>query len=153
MALIACPDCHAEVSDRAPACPRCGCPFTPTTVSPVTTGEAERRQAFEARIAGLVDQGFRIVSRTDTTAQLVRPKTFSFVWATLWFLVCGVGVLVYLFWYAAKSDDVVYVSLDDTGAGLPAKVPGGFCRACRRWVAAGAGRCPHCETDLPIGPP
>jgi hypothetical protein len=27
MALINCPECGAEISDRAPACPRCGCPM------------------------------------------------------------------------------------------------------------------------------
>jgi uncharacterized membrane protein YdbT with pleckstrin-like domain len=26
MALIACPDCNREVSDKAPVCPSCGCP-------------------------------------------------------------------------------------------------------------------------------
>lgn len=27
MALIACPDCGKQVSDKAPACPSCGCPI------------------------------------------------------------------------------------------------------------------------------
>lgn len=27
MALIKCPDCGAEVSDQAPACPKCGAPI------------------------------------------------------------------------------------------------------------------------------
>jgi len=27
MALIACPDCHAQVSDKAPSCPKCGRPI------------------------------------------------------------------------------------------------------------------------------
>lgn len=27
MALIACPDCQTEVSDQAPACPKCGRPL------------------------------------------------------------------------------------------------------------------------------
>lgn len=26
MALINCPECNAEVSDKAPTCPRCGAP-------------------------------------------------------------------------------------------------------------------------------
>lgn len=29
MPLNECPDCGREVSDRAPACPECGCPFEP----------------------------------------------------------------------------------------------------------------------------
>lgn len=28
MALIKCPECHREVSDRATACPNCGCPIS-----------------------------------------------------------------------------------------------------------------------------
>lgn len=31
MALINCPDCGTEVSDAAPACPKCGCPIAPPT--------------------------------------------------------------------------------------------------------------------------
>ena len=27
MALVPCPECATEVSDRAPACPKCGCPI------------------------------------------------------------------------------------------------------------------------------
>lgn len=28
MALITCPDCGKQVSDKAPACPNCGCPIS-----------------------------------------------------------------------------------------------------------------------------
>ena len=28
MGLITCPDCNKKVSDRAPACPNCGCPIS-----------------------------------------------------------------------------------------------------------------------------
>lgn len=33
MALIPCPECNTEVSDRAGSCPRCGFPIKPPTVS------------------------------------------------------------------------------------------------------------------------
>ncbi len=33
MALIKCPECGREVSDRAQACPQCGCPIAPKPVS------------------------------------------------------------------------------------------------------------------------
>ncbi len=32
MPLIICPDCHKEISDKAPTCPHCGHPFTPQTI-------------------------------------------------------------------------------------------------------------------------
>ena len=28
MALIKCPECHKEISDKAPTCPHCGCPLS-----------------------------------------------------------------------------------------------------------------------------
>jgi hypothetical protein len=36
MALISCPDCGSEVSDRAPSCPKCGRPISTATVKVVT---------------------------------------------------------------------------------------------------------------------
>lgn len=33
MPLIPCPDCKTEVSDKAPACPKCGSPIAPTKVT------------------------------------------------------------------------------------------------------------------------
>jgi len=54
--------------------------------------------------------------RTATTAQLVKPKQFSFIWALLWFLVFGIGILVYLFYYASMQDEVRYVEVDEYGA-------------------------------------
>ena len=43
MALIKCPECGSEVSDKAVACPRCGCPIK-AEVGP-TTIEFERSYA------------------------------------------------------------------------------------------------------------
>lgn len=76
-----------------------------------------RKQALEYCVAHLVRQGYRVVSQTDTTAQLVRPKGFSCLWATLWFLLFGIGLLVYVFYYMGKEDDVAYVSIDQWGRG------------------------------------
>ena len=59
--------------------------------------------------------GYRVESRTPTTAQLVRPKKVSFLWALLWFLLFGIGILVYVAYYLAKSDQTVYLEVDDEG--------------------------------------
>lgn len=32
MALIKCPDCGKEISDKAPVCPNCGRPIAPTGI-------------------------------------------------------------------------------------------------------------------------
>lgn len=37
MALINCSECGKEYSDKAPACPNCGCPTTPGGMTPVST--------------------------------------------------------------------------------------------------------------------
>ena len=46
MALIRCPECGKEVSDRAPACIHCGCPLTPS-VPAVQTAPAQPDRSAE----------------------------------------------------------------------------------------------------------
>ena len=52
MALIQCPECRSEVSDRAPSCPRCGYPLAQQR----TYGEVLANRVWEARSAGLAAQ-------------------------------------------------------------------------------------------------
>jgi len=66
-----------------------------------------------AHVAWFVSQGYRVQSQTDAAAQLVKPKVFSFVWAFLWFLGFGAGLIVYLIYYAAKNDKQVYLTVSD----------------------------------------
>ncbi len=42
-----------------------------------------------------------------------RAKRFSFGWALVWFLLFGVGVVVYLFWHWAKHDELIFLRLVD----------------------------------------
>ncbi len=50
-----------------------------------------------------------------SVAQLVKPKKFSFLWAILWFLLFGVGLVVYLLYYAGKKDQTVYLEINERG--------------------------------------
>lgn len=75
----------------------------------------ERRAILQRQIADLTRKGYRVVSQTDTTAQLVKPKTFSFLWAIIWFLALGIGLLVYLIYYWSKRDQTVYLEVDEKG--------------------------------------
>lgn len=77
----------------------------------------------DQRIAAYVRRGYHITERTEHSVQLVKPKKFSFFWATAWFLVFGVGILVYLFYYWAKRDQVVYLH---DGSSSVAKSKGSF---------------------------
>jgi hypothetical protein len=78
--------------------------------------EAERSRELEEEIAQYMHDGFFVRQRSATTAQLVRPKKFSFIWALLWFLLFGIGIIVYLIYYAAKQDEGRYVEVDEYGA-------------------------------------
>ena len=64
----------------------------------------------------LVQDGYRVVSETEFSAQLVKPKAFSFGWALIWFLFFGIGVLIYIFYYMAKKDAVVYLTHSPDGS-------------------------------------
>jgi len=75
----------------------------------------DRQTILQQEINKYVRRGFRVVSQTSTTAQLVKPKKFSFLWAALWLLVFGVGIFIYLLYYAAKRDKQVYIEVDPSG--------------------------------------
>jgi hypothetical protein len=58
-------------------------------------------------IAHFVERGYRVVSQTDRSAQLVKPKTFSLFACLVLF-----GIF-YLPFYLAKRDDIVYLTMKD----------------------------------------
>lgn len=81
----------------------------------MSLGASQRSAALDAAIRQYVASGFRVVSQTPVTAQLVRPKQFSCAIATLSLLVFGVGFLVYVFYFAAMRDDVYFLTVDEAG--------------------------------------
>jgi hypothetical protein len=85
----------------------------PVSAEPIS--EAERSRLLDEAIGGYLRRGFLVQLRTQTTAQLVQPKKFSFIWALLWFLLFGIGIIVYLIYYAAKSDEGIYLQVDEYG--------------------------------------
>lgn len=83
--------------------------WKPVSTWPRVPPETSPAVPLQQRIDWYVRNGYRVLSQTETAAQLVKPKTFSFPWAAAWFLLCGVGVLVYIFYYASKKDETVYL--------------------------------------------
>jgi hypothetical protein len=77
--------------------------------------EHSSSDVLQASVMNYVRAGYRVVNQTPASVQLMRPKTFSFLWATAWFLLCGVGVLVYIFYYMGKKDEQTYLSVDQYG--------------------------------------
>lgn len=69
----------------------------------------------ENEISKYVKQGYRVVSKSDNSAQLVKPKRFSLLWASAWFLLFGIGLIFYLFYFARQKDQTIYLSVDDKG--------------------------------------
>ena len=74
---------------------------------------ASNSTALQNEINDYVGRGVIVQSQTETSAQLIKPKVFSFVWAFIWFLLLGVGVLVYIFYYMSKNDETVYLYVED----------------------------------------
>ena len=85
------------------------------SVAPSPKSIDERRAILQREVSHYVRQGYRVVSQTDTTVQLLKPKTFSFLWAFLWLLVAVVGLLVHLLYYWSKRDLTVYIEIDEHG--------------------------------------
>ncbi|MCT7572224.1 hypothetical protein [Aliarcobacter butzleri] len=57
-------------------------------------------------------EGFTVNNLSDTHIQFKKEKTFSLLWAILWLCLFLVGLLVYIFYYMSKSDDIVTITLD-----------------------------------------
>jgi len=68
-----------------------------------------RREILQHEINSYVKKGYRVISQTDTTAQLVKPKKFSLFWAIIGILI------IYLLWYLAKRDKQIYIEVTLTG--------------------------------------
>lgn len=61
-----------------------------------------------------IKRGYRVVSQTETTAQLVKPKQFGCLTATLLTVfTLGIFLLFYLFYYASKQDETIYLTVVD----------------------------------------
>ena len=74
---------------------------------------ATDREALQAQINEYARKGYIVQSQTETSAQLVKPKVFSFVWALLWFLLLGIGLLIYILYYLSKNDQTVYLYVEN----------------------------------------
>ena len=71
-------------------------------------------EPIQTHINWYINQGYRVMSQTDASAQLVKPKVFSFMWALIWLIVgLGIGLVLYLIYYASKKDKTVYLSVVD----------------------------------------
>lgn len=54
MALIKCPECAREISDRAPVCPNCGVPIAVTSEQKINESNMVTIQETSKRLKGLI---------------------------------------------------------------------------------------------------
>lgn len=69
----------------------------------------------QAEISRYVQNGYRVTSKTASSAQLVKPKKFSVTWAMVWLLLVVLPFVFYLIWYGIKRDQHLYLTVDEQG--------------------------------------
>jgi len=112
-----CPYCAEEIQGEAIKCKHCG----ESLVSGGVATIAPTSDYAQKKIDSYLKQGFQIKFKDEKRVQLVKRKHFSFGWALFWLLFMGIGLLVYIIYYLAKSDEVVTINLTEK------KVPGKMC--------------------------
>lgn len=99
-------------------------------VAPEPISIEQRSAILQKWIAWYIDHGFRVISQTNTTAQLVKPKSLSCLWVILFGLTI-LGLIIYLVVYLLSKDKQVYIEVDPAGQviqrgyviGMPSAAP------------------------------
>ncbi len=74
----------------------------------------KRRDILQNAISGYIELGYELMNQTDTSAQLKKPKKFSWLMflLTIWI---AVGIIYVVYYVAFKKDEVVYMQVDSSG--------------------------------------
>lgn len=91
----------------------------PQPVDPRIISVEQRQMILGQEIQSYIKQGYRVVSQTSTTAQLVKPKRLDCGVAVLVLLLSiitlGIVFILYLIWYVAQKDQQVYIDVNEYG--------------------------------------
>ena len=71
----------------------------------------EEKSDIEKKIDGYLKKGFIVQYKDEHRIQLFRKKKFSLFLALAWACLALVGILIYIFYYLAKRDEVVTLNL------------------------------------------
>lgn len=107
-----CPNCGRQQPDSANFCQGCGASLqaTPAT-TPGKLTEADRAARLDAEIRKYLADGYRVIAKTSTTAQLVKPNQFGCGEIVVGVLTLGILLLVFLL----RKEQTVYLEVDATG--------------------------------------
>jgi hypothetical protein len=84
------------------------------TSSPRELSLPERKQILQNEMRRWLRFGYRVMSQTDTTAQMVRPHQFSFLLALI-LVFTLIGFVIYLLWYLTRRDESAFLEVTETG--------------------------------------
>jgi hypothetical protein len=60
-----------------------------------------------------INNGFEVVDRDRLEIKLFKKKNFSYLSAFFWFLLLGVGLVIYILYYLLKGNDNVTITVED----------------------------------------
>ena len=84
--------------------------------SPQAVSVETRRAALQNEIGAYVRNGYHVVSQTDTTAQLIKPKQFGMIWFLAWLFLTFFGAFFYVLYHASiKKEGQAYLQVDELG--------------------------------------
>lgn len=173
--MFACPHCGFSNADGRRICKECGKDLTAAPAPVIATQPADPARAralLTSEIASLSAKGWRIVSQTETSAQLAQPRQWSRVGLLLFVvapIVIGVlfymplvfgaliGLLLVVADYLLKKEQMTFITAEQLAARRPVRAfakPDGTgtfrCSACNEVVAHDAKQCPHCGTRFSV---
>lgn len=112
MPMIRCADCGKSISDRAAACPNCGCPVG-------GSNNSSGNVAFERRIEEYRVNNYKIVKRYDNSVKMAYKgaKGIGFtIFLVIFLMVVGfIGVMRFLFFTSSLVIDIVLMAFGVLG--------------------------------------
>jgi hypothetical protein len=121
--------------------------------------EAQRSAILDDQLDRFAWEGWCVLSRTPTTAQITRPKRLSVGAAIFWALFLLIGLLIYLLVFLSRQDPVGRLNVDEDGrvhgtwndGETPwPRLPGDWeCKACEYPNIADRSVCLRCMNRRP----
>lgn len=82
----------------------------------VRLSEEQREAILEKQIQNFAKKGFRVLSQTKTTAQLVKPKQFNAIGAFVLLVLFILPLVIYVLSYLGEQDQQLHLAVDRKGA-------------------------------------